>query len=126
MIDAPHSHIIIVNAAEQDHLIDTVTVFQAGRAEVRRRVQLQLKKGQNQISIEHLPSCLAEDSLRVQGTGTATIFDVVYHHPKPQLRHGHRQDITYSSDEEEEETESFNTIKVLKKNGVLSGTRSRS
>ncbi|CAE6440889.1 unnamed protein product [Rhizoctonia solani] len=115
MIDTPPSHTIVVNAAEQDHLIDTVTVFQAGRAEVRRRVQLQLKKGQNQIAIERLPSCLAEDSLRVQGTGTATIFDVVYHHPKPQLRRKHTQAITHSSDEEEEETESYNSIEVLKK-----------
>ncbi|CAE6447043.1 unnamed protein product, partial [Rhizoctonia solani] len=90
MSDTPSLHTITVNAAEQDHLIDSVTVFQANRAEVKRRVQLQLQKGQNQISIERLPTHLVEDSLRVQGTGTAIIFDVVHHYPTPQYQHQHR------------------------------------
>ncbi|CAE6494150.1 unnamed protein product [Rhizoctonia solani] len=116
MIDPPTSHAITVNAAEQDHLISTVTVFQTGRAEIKRRIQLQLKKGHNQITIEHLPSCLVEDSLRVQGTGTATIFDVLHHSPKPEPRYGRRQVNSDSSDEEnEEEAESYNAIEDLKK-----------
>ncbi|KAB5587542.1 Protein F37C4,5 [Ceratobasidium theobromae] len=72
---------ITINAAEQDHLIDSVTVFQAGRAEIKRRVQLKLKQGQNRINIEHLPNCMDRDSIWVQGSGTAVIFDVVYHSP---------------------------------------------
>lgn len=30
------------------------------------------------MDIERLPSCINEDSIRVEGTGTAVIFDVVY------------------------------------------------
>lgn len=41
--EKPISNRITVDAAEQDHFIDSVTVFQAGRAEIRRRVELELK-----------------------------------------------------------------------------------
>ncbi|EUC65209.1 mucoidy inhibitor A, putative [Rhizoctonia solani AG-3 Rhs1AP] len=116
MIDPPTTHTITVNAAEQDHLIDSVTVFQADRAEVKRRVQLLLKKGQNQINIERLPTCLSEDSLRVQGTGTAIIFDVVYHTPASKSRYNYMQVDNDSSDEEdEEETKHYNAMESLKK-----------
>ncbi|CAE7211292.1 unnamed protein product [Rhizoctonia solani] len=75
------SNRINVNAAQQDDCIDSVTVFQSNRAEVKRRVDVELKQGQNHIHIERLPSCIEEDSIRVDGTGTAIIFDVVYHKP---------------------------------------------
>ncbi|CAE7229178.1 unnamed protein product [Rhizoctonia solani] len=79
--EQPATNKITVNAAEQDDLIDAVTVFQSHRAEVKRRVNLDLKKGQNHVHIERLPSCLNGDSIRVDGTGTAVIFDVVHHAP---------------------------------------------
>ncbi|CAE6464401.1 unnamed protein product [Rhizoctonia solani] len=79
--EQPASNKITVNAAEQDDCIEAVTVFQSNRAEVKRRVNLDLKKGQNHVHIERLPSCLNGDSIRVDGTGTAVIFDVVYHAP---------------------------------------------
>ncbi|KAH7344652.1 hypothetical protein B0J17DRAFT_712306 [Rhizoctonia solani] len=117
MIDPPTSHSVTVSAAEQDHLIDSVTIFQAGRAEIKRRIQLQLKKGQNQITVERLASCLTEDSLRVQGTGTAVIYDVVHHSPKPKPRHDRRQVDNDSSDEEENEEliECYNAVEAIKK-----------
>ncbi|QRV76194.1 hypothetical protein RhiJN_04209 [Ceratobasidium sp. AG-Ba] len=74
---------ISVNAAEQDDQIDSVTVFQAHHAEVKRRVQLELKQGQNHVTIERLPSCIREESIRVDGVGAAVIFDVLYHRPVP-------------------------------------------
>jgi len=37
------------------------------------------------VSIERLPSCVKEDSIRVEGTGNAVIFDVVYHQPSAGL-----------------------------------------
>ncbi|CUA67825.1 Protein F37C4,5 [Caenorhabditis elegans] [Rhizoctonia solani] len=77
----PVANRIVINAAEQDDLIESVTVFQSNRAEVKRRVNLDLKNGQNHIRIERLPSGINEDSIRVDGTGTAVIFDVVYHAP---------------------------------------------
>ncbi|KAG8699919.1 hypothetical protein FRC08_005035 [Ceratobasidium sp. 394] len=79
--ERPASNVITVNSAEQDDRIDSVTVFQIDRAEVRRRITLELKKGQNQVVVERLPSCVHEDSIRVDGTGNAVIFDVVYHSP---------------------------------------------
>ncbi|KAJ1307059.1 hypothetical protein OPQ81_008038 [Rhizoctonia solani] len=72
---------ITVNSAEQDDHIVAVTVFQSNRAEIKRRVNLDLKRGQNHIRIERLPSGVNEDSIRVDGTGTAVIFDVIYHAP---------------------------------------------
>ncbi|KAF8605077.1 hypothetical protein BDV93DRAFT_470981 [Ceratobasidium sp. AG-I] len=77
--EQPIANRITVNSAEQDDHIDAVTIFQANRAEVKRRVTLDLKRGQNHVNIERLPSCINEDSIRVDGTGTAIIFDVVYH-----------------------------------------------
>lgn len=39
---------------------------------------VQLLKGQNTIEVKNLPTCLDRDSIRVDGIGNATIFDVVY------------------------------------------------
>ncbi|CAE6449644.1 unnamed protein product [Rhizoctonia solani] len=72
---------ITINAAEHDHFIEAVSMFQPDRAEVKRRVAVDLEKGQNHVHIERLPSCLNGDSIRVDGTGSAVIFDVVYHAP---------------------------------------------
>ncbi|KAG9089462.1 hypothetical protein FRC06_001542 [Ceratobasidium sp. 370] len=80
-LDYSASNRISVNAAEQDHRIRSVTVFQTSRAEVKRRVVVELKRGQNYVDIERLPSCINEDSIHVEGTGSAVIFDVIYHDP---------------------------------------------
>ncbi|KAB5591408.1 Protein F37C4,5 [Ceratobasidium theobromae] len=80
--EEPVANRITINAAEQDDYIESVTVFRSNRAEVKRRVILELKQGQNHVHIERLPSCVNEDSIRVDGTGTAVIFDVVYHAPQ--------------------------------------------
>ncbi|KAG9124526.1 hypothetical protein FRC07_011287, partial [Ceratobasidium sp. 392] len=100
--DQPIANRISVNSAEQDGQIESVTVFQADRAEIKRHLKLELKvcldstkssmlsgevnlvifqQGQNVVDIERLPSCINEDSIRVDGTGNAMIFDVVYHSP---------------------------------------------
>ncbi|KAH7327615.1 hypothetical protein B0J17DRAFT_722614 [Rhizoctonia solani] len=79
--DQPVANRITINSAEHDDLIESVTVFQSNRAEIKRRVNLDLKKGQNHVRIERLPSGVNEDSIRVDGTGTAVIFDVIYHAP---------------------------------------------
>ncbi|KAH7344168.1 hypothetical protein B0J17DRAFT_645558 [Rhizoctonia solani] len=73
------SNRINIDAAKQDDYIESVTVFQSNRAGVKRRVNIKLEAGQNHIHIERLPSCIEEDSIRVDGAGTAVIFDVVYH-----------------------------------------------
>ncbi|CAE6410188.1 unnamed protein product [Rhizoctonia solani] len=79
--DHPIANRISINSAEHDDLIESVTVFQSDRAEIKRQVNLDLKKGQNHIRIERLPSGINEDSIRVDGTDTAIIFDVIYHTP---------------------------------------------
>ncbi|EUC60830.1 mucoidy inhibitor A [Rhizoctonia solani AG-3 Rhs1AP] len=79
--DQPAANRITINSAENDDRIESVTVFQSNRAEIKRRVNLDLKVRQNHVRIERLPSGVNEDSIRVDGTGTAVIFDVVYHAP---------------------------------------------
>ncbi|CAE7151124.1 unnamed protein product [Rhizoctonia solani] len=103
--EQPATNKITVNAAEQDNLIDAVTVFQSHSAEVKRRVNLDLKKGQNHVHIERLPSCLNGDSIRVDGTGTAVIFDVVHHAPS----------YTSSSSSDESVTAAQHTLDTLQK-----------
>ncbi|KAH7099564.1 hypothetical protein BKA62DRAFT_709371 [Auriculariales sp. MPI-PUGE-AT-0066] len=74
----------MTNIVEYDasaHDIRAVTVFQVDRAEVNRRIQVQLKAGQNDVVVTKLPTCLDEDSLRVDGIGAATVFDVIYSPP---------------------------------------------
>ncbi|KAB5590195.1 Protein F37C4,5 [Ceratobasidium theobromae] len=73
----------IVNTAEQGDHIESVTVFQDNSAEVKHRVNLGLQQGQNHVQIERLPSCINQDSIQVDGTGNAIIFDVVYHDSNP-------------------------------------------
>ncbi|KZV96559.1 hypothetical protein EXIGLDRAFT_833529 [Exidia glandulosa HHB12029] len=76
----------MANKVEYDataHHVHSVTVFQVDRAEVNRRIQVQLKAGQNDVVVSHLPSYLDEDSIRVDGIGSATVFDVVYSSPPP-------------------------------------------
>ncbi len=47
--------------------------------QIKRTVQLlELKQGQNEVQIKNLPSCLDQDSIRVDGIGSAVIFDVIY------------------------------------------------
>ncbi|KAG8706093.1 hypothetical protein FRC11_008522 [Ceratobasidium sp. 423] len=103
--EQPATNRITVNAAEQDDCIEAVTVFQSNRAEIKRRVNLDLKKGQNNVHIERLPSCLNGDSIRVDGTGTAVIFDVVYHAPS----------YTSSSPSDESVTAARRTLEALQK-----------
>ncbi|QRV90683.1 hypothetical protein RhiJN_18701 [Ceratobasidium sp. AG-Ba] len=79
-LEHPTANRISVNSAQQDDQIESVTVFQT-RAEVKRRIQVELRAGQNHVEIEKLPNCVIEDSIRVDGTGSAVIFDVTYHRP---------------------------------------------
>ncbi|KAG8796900.1 hypothetical protein FRC17_007916 [Serendipita sp. 399] len=61
--------------------VHAVTVFQADRAEVVRIFKVDLKSGQNEVDISQLPTVLDEDSIRVDGVGSAVISDVIYHPP---------------------------------------------
>lgn len=46
--------------------------------QVTRRIEVDLKKGQNEVDVKNLPSVLDGDSIRVDGIGKAVVFDVVY------------------------------------------------
>ncbi|KZS95443.1 hypothetical protein SISNIDRAFT_452048 [Sistotremastrum niveocremeum HHB9708] len=72
---------IVYDASE--HPVNAVTVFQANRAEINRRIQVDLIAGQNEVEVIHLPSVLDEDSIRVDGIGKDVIFDVIYKPPTP-------------------------------------------
>lgn len=69
------------NKVEYDahaNVAEAVTLFQANKAEVKRRIKVYLKEGQNDVEVANLPTCLEESSIRVDGIGNATIFDVIY------------------------------------------------
>ncbi|KAG8951987.1 hypothetical protein FRC04_005320 [Tulasnella sp. 424] len=63
--------------------VTSVCVYQADRAEVHRTLPVELEEGQNEIKIERLPSGVEPDSIRVEGTGSAVIFDVIHSPPPP-------------------------------------------
>ncbi|KAG8712940.1 hypothetical protein FRC08_013900 [Ceratobasidium sp. 394] len=111
---------ISVNSAEQDDHIESVSVFQADRAEVKRRVELELKAGQNHVDIKRLPTCINEDSIRVDGTGNAVIFDVVYHNP-------YRQPSPPSSDNPHEQAvaEAHRALEALQKEREVAEEQSK-
>ncbi|KAG8947132.1 hypothetical protein FRC04_010983 [Tulasnella sp. 424] len=68
------SNIITVDSTEYPvHSVD--------RAEVRRIIPVELKVGQNEVNIERLPNAIDRDSIRVEGLGNASIFDVIYTPP---------------------------------------------
>jgi hypothetical protein len=50
---------------------------------VTRRIGLDLKEGQNEVTIKNLPTVLDGDSIRVDGIGKAVVFDVVYSNYPP-------------------------------------------
>ncbi|CAJ0945178.1 unnamed protein product, partial [Mesorhabditis belari] len=55
--------------------IERVTVF-SDRAEIRRNVALKLETGINEINIINLPGDILDDSVRISGTGNASIHEV--------------------------------------------------
>ncbi|TDL25849.1 hypothetical protein BD410DRAFT_784883 [Rickenella mellea] len=57
--------------------IKAVTVFSSNKAEVVRTFTLDLQKGQNELKIYNLPSCVDLDTARLTGLGDAVLFDVV-------------------------------------------------
>ncbi|KZS91095.1 hypothetical protein SISNIDRAFT_487784 [Sistotremastrum niveocremeum HHB9708] len=75
------SQVVTYDASE--HPVNSVTVYQVNRAEINRRIKVNLASGQNEVEIIHLPSVLDEDSIRVDGIGKAVIFDVIYKPPMP-------------------------------------------
>ncbi|TDL17673.1 hypothetical protein BD410DRAFT_794144 [Rickenella mellea] len=74
----------MTNAVSYDatqHDVEAVTVFQKNSAEITRRIKVSLKDGQNDVEVTNLPTCLDQNSIRVDGIGNAIIFDVIYHPP---------------------------------------------
>ena len=55
---------------------EKVVVFK-DRAEVKRSVKTNLKKGENEIVINGVTNSIDRDSVRVEGHGQATVLDVV-------------------------------------------------
>ncbi|CAJ0945191.1 unnamed protein product, partial [Mesorhabditis belari] len=55
--------------------IEKVIVF-TDRAEIRRNVPLKLEIGMNEINIINLPNEVVDDSVRISGTGNASIHEV--------------------------------------------------
>ncbi|KZS95495.1 hypothetical protein SISNIDRAFT_473601 [Sistotremastrum niveocremeum HHB9708] len=66
--------------------INSVTVYQIDRAEVNRKIRVDLKAGQNEVIVTRLPAVIDSDSVRVDGIGRATILDVIFRAPSNELR----------------------------------------
>ncbi|CAB3399105.1 unnamed protein product [Caenorhabditis bovis] len=60
----------------RDQPITKLVIFN-DRAEVRRHITVELKKGFNEVNVNNHVSSLVHDSLRVEGRGKAVIHDVV-------------------------------------------------
>lgn len=54
------------------------TVLLKNIAQVTRKISVQLQDGQNTVKVTSLSSGIDKDSIRVNGLGRATIFDVIY------------------------------------------------
>ncbi|KAL4258531.1 Conserved hypothetical protein CHP02231 [Pleurotus pulmonarius] len=64
-----------IDLSSENSKIDKVSLY-SGRAEVTRSYKIDVKTGQNQVKISKLSSLLDNDSLRVEGRGSATITGV--------------------------------------------------
>ena len=58
---------------------------------------VELKDGQNDVEIKNLPSILEADSIRVDGIGNATIFDVIYRESVSRDKVGHAHAFKFPS-----------------------------
>ena len=66
-------------------------------SKVRRKIEVVLKDGQNDVEIKNLPTCLEEDSIRVDGIGNATIFDVIYRESVSRDKVDHAHSLKFQS-----------------------------
>ncbi|TDL23087.1 hypothetical protein BD410DRAFT_814727 [Rickenella mellea] len=75
-------NVIELSSVESSKIV-SVSLY-SGRAEITRLYKLDVKTGQNQVTITHLPNVLDWASLWVEGRGAATIHDVtVSYSPTP-------------------------------------------
>ena len=71
--------------------------FDHDESKVRRKIEVVLKDGQNDVEIKNLPTCLEEDSIRVDGIGNATIFDVIYRESASRDKDDHTHSFKFPS-----------------------------
>ncbi|XP_046560462.1 protein F37C4.5-like isoform X2 [Haliotis rubra] len=79
--------------------VEKVTVY-SDRAEVCRQIHTSVVKGVNEIVLKQLPASIDSDSIRVEGTGQATIAEVTF-----QRKHTTPDEADISSKEKELETQ---------------------
>lgn len=82
-------------AFEPTNVVDLVSIHDSeitnvslypGRAEITRSYKFTVKTGQNQVNINGLPIAMDQESLRVEGRGSATIHDVTLSYiPEPEV-----------------------------------------
>ncbi|TDL26920.1 hypothetical protein BD410DRAFT_714981, partial [Rickenella mellea] len=80
----PFEPINLVEISSVENSKITGVSLYSGRAEITRLYKLNIKTGQNQVTITGLPRVLDQSSLRFEGRGAATIHDVtVSYTPAP-------------------------------------------
>ncbi|KDQ13209.1 hypothetical protein BOTBODRAFT_188728 [Botryobasidium botryosum FD-172 SS1] len=73
---APETQTNVVQLVSADVSTITGVSLYGSRAEITRIAKIDLEAGQNRITITGLPSAMLEETLRVEGKGSATIHDV--------------------------------------------------
>ncbi|XP_067674170.1 protein F37C4.5-like isoform X2 [Haliotis asinina] len=89
--------------------VEKVTVY-SDRAEVCRQIHTNVVKGVNEIVLKQLPASIDSDSIRVEGTGQATIAEVTF-----QRKYTTPNEADISSKERELERELETQINDLKR-----------
>eukprot|EP00241_Pyramimonas_parkeae_P003088 CAMPEP_0114261082 /NCGR_PEP_ID=MMETSP0058-20121206/20900_1 /TAXON_ID=36894 /ORGANISM="Pyramimonas parkeae, CCMP726" /LENGTH=699 /DNA_ID=CAMNT_0001376499 /DNA_START=166 /DNA_END=2265 /DNA_ORIENTATION=- len=69
-------HIAVVKVHVADFAVHEVVVF-PDRADVLRKIKVNLVKGENELVIQGITNSMVRDSVRVAGTGDATILEVM-------------------------------------------------
>lgn len=68
----------------KDQKCESVVVF-LDRAEVRRLLTTKLKQGENELTVNGVSEWIDEDSVRIEGSGEATVLDVVCQNKKVEV-----------------------------------------
>ncbi|CAJ0933858.1 unnamed protein product, partial [Mesorhabditis belari] len=83
--------------------ISRVTVF-PDRAEIRRKIQLKIEPGINEITINNISGKILEDSIRISGTGMAVIHEIEITWKSVSAKVGPEEIINSTSKEQEKST----------------------
>jgi len=117
-MSSENTHIIQLNA--QNIPINSVTVF-TDRAEVSRKFTVNIQPGYNEVQLENVAGSIDQNSIRVDGSGAATIHEVKFE-TKPikigDADNAKLKDLTAQLKKVEEDLQANNDLKAVYKTRV--------